>query len=64
MKHSIAHTGSIVWNALSAHYDDGNVQSVKTYCKMTKKVDTLQRMDFNVLSVQSITKFKEDFIFY
>ena len=29
MKHSIAHRGSIVWHALSVHYDDDNVQSVK-----------------------------------
>ena len=55
MKHSIAPRGSIVWNALSAHYDDDdNVQSVNTYCKMAKKFDTLHRMDFNALSVQSI----------
>ena len=31
---------------------------------MTKKVDTLHRMDFNALSVQSIPNFKEDYIFY
>ena len=56
--------GSIVWNALSVHYDDDNVQSAKTNCKMAKKVDTLHRMDFNAFSVQSILNFKEDFIFY
>ena len=61
MKHSIAHRGSIVWNAMSVHYDDDNIQNVKTYCKIAKKVD---RMDFNALSVQSIPNFKEDFMFY
>ena len=40
MKHSIAHRGSIVWNSLSVHYDDDNIQSVKSYCKMAKKGDT------------------------
>ena len=46
------------------HYDDDNVQSVKSYCKMAKKVDTLHRMDFDDLSVQSIPNFEEDFIFH
>ena len=64
MKHSIAHSGSIVWNALSAHYDDDNVQSVQSYCKMAKKVDTLHKMALNASSVQSIPNFKEDFKFY
>ena len=63
-ENSIAHRGSIAWNALAVHYDDDNVQSVKSYCKMAKRVDTLHRMDLNALSVQSIPNFKEDFIVY
>ena len=31
---------------------------------MAKKVDTLHRMDFDALSVQSIPNFREDFLFY
>ena len=63
-ENSIAHRGSVVWNTLAVHYDDDNVQSVKSYCKMAKRVDTLHRMDLNALSVQSIPNFKEDFIVY
>ena len=38
MKHSIAHGGSIVWNALSVQYDVEKLQSVKSYWKLAKKV--------------------------
>ena len=55
---SIVHRDSIVWNVLSVHYDDNNIQSVKSCCKMAEKVDTLHRMDINALSVQSIPNFK------
>ena len=50
--------------ALSANYDDDNVESVKTFYKMAKKAHTLHRMDFNALSMKSIPSFKGDFMFY
>ena len=62
MKHSIAHRGSILCNALSALGNGGSLQSVQTFCKMTKKDDTLLRMDFKALSLQSIPNFMPDFI--
>ena len=62
MKHTIAHRGSILWNALSASCNGGSLQSVQTFCKMAKKDDTLLRMDFKALSVQSIPNFMPDFI--
>ena len=51
MEHYIVHRGSIVWNGLSVHYNNDNIQSVQSYCKMAKKVDTLHRMDFNAPSI-------------
>ena len=62
MNHSIAHRGSILWNALSASRNGGSLQSVQTFCKMAKKDDTLLRMDFKALSVQSIPNFMPHFI--
>ena len=67
MKHSIAHRGSIVWNSLSVHYDDDNIQSVKSYCKMAKKGDTPPQDGLNadlICAIYSISYFKENFVFY
>ena len=64
MKHSIAHRGSILWNALSVHCSEDCFQSVQRFCRMVSKNATLQRMDFNALSVQSIPNFMPDFITY
>ena len=49
--------------ALSANYDDDNVESVKTFYKIAKKAHTLHRMDFNALSMQSVPSFKEELYF-
>ena len=62
---SIVHRDSIVWNVLSVHYDDNNIQSVKSCCKMAEKVDTLHRMDINALYLCNLFLIlKEDFLFY
>ena len=63
MKHSIAHRGSILWNALLVNCNDDHLQSVQKFCRMANENVTLQRMDFKALSVQSIPNFKSDFIY-
>ena len=61
MKHSIAHGGSIVWNAVQ--YDVDKLQSVTSHWKLAKKVDTVHRMRFNALSVQSIPNLRRTLYF-
>ena len=39
-----------------------SLQSVQMFCKMAKKDNTLLRMNFNALSVESIPNFMPDFI--
>ena len=62
MKNSIAHSGSIAWNALTSLYLD--VNSTRAYAKKVKKSNILKKLDFNIESPQTIGHMDDCFIVY
>ena len=63
MKHSVAHRGSIVWNALSPHVDE-KICNLTSYAKMARRTNILHNIDFEALSAQITPHNDNVFKFY
>ena len=61
IKHSIAHRGIVIWNAVCQHLTD-ITRSFKSSFNIVRGKNTLRNVTFDALSAQTVS-LKEDFFF-